>query len=101
MLKTSKILVTGAIGFLGRHVCQELLLRGYSNVIEWANSHTTTRYYIDGKTGIHHCDLREKDSCRALIQHNSPDVVIHLAARVGGIGANQEHPGTFIHDNLT
>ena len=101
MLKTSKILVTGAIGFLGRHVCQELLLRGYSNVIECANSHTTTRYYIDGKTGIHHCDLREKDSCRALIQHNSPDVVIHLAARVGGIGANQEHPGTFIHDNLT
>tara|TARA_Y100001973_G_C5206132_1_gene341650 strand:- start:433 stop:1410 length:978 start_codon:yes stop_codon:yes gene_type:complete len=100
MDKDSKILVTGALGFLGRHVCEELRGRGYLNIIECANSHTTTRYYIDGKTGIHHCDLREKSSSLALISHNTPDVVIHLAARVGGIGANQEYPGTFIHDNL-
>jgi len=100
MNKDSKILVTGALGFLGRHVCDELLNRGYNNIVRCANSHITTRYYIDGKTGVHHCDLREKDSCGALITHNVPDVVIHLAARVGGIGANQEHPGTFIHDNL-
>ena len=101
MNKDSKILVTGAKGFLGRHICEELRSKGYLNILECANSHTTTRYYIDGKTGVHHCDLRQKDSCRALIQHNAPDVVIHLAARVGGIGANQDNPGTFIYDNLT
>lgn len=100
MNKDSKILVTGAQGFLGIHVCKELRSRGYNNIIECANSHTTTSYYIEPKTGVHHCDLRQKSSCRALIAHNSPDVVIHLAARVGGIGANQESPGTFIHDNL-
>lgn len=100
MNKDSKILVTGAKGFLGKHVCDELRSKGYENIIECANSHTTSRYYIDGKTGVHHCDLRQKGSSRALIQHNAPDVVIHLAARVGGIGANQENPGTFIYDNL-
>jgi len=100
MNKDSKILVTGAVGFLGRHVCEELRGRGYLNIVECANSHTTSPYYIDSRTGVHHCDLREKGSCGALITHNVPDVVIHLAARVGGIGANQEHPGTFIHDNL-
>tara|TARA_R110000824_G_scaffold23260_15_gene83807 strand:- start:1520 stop:2494 length:975 start_codon:yes stop_codon:yes gene_type:complete len=100
MLKTSKILVTGAKGFLGRHVCEELRSRGYSNIIECANSHISTPYYIESRTGVHSCDLREKNSCKALISHNTPDIVIHLAARVGGIGANQENPGTFIYDNL-
>ena len=81
-------------------MCEELRSKGYSSVIECANSHTTTPYYIDSRTKVHHCDLKQKRSCNTLISHNTPDVVIHLAARVGGIGANQENPGTFIHDNL-
>jgi GDP-L-fucose synthase len=100
MNKDSKVLVTGASGFLGRHVCEELRSRGYLNIIQCANSHTTIPYYIDSRTKVHHCDLRQKNSCNTLISHNTPDVVIHLAAVVGGIGANQENPAIFIHDNL-
>ena len=93
-------MVTGAKGFLGKHVCEELRGRGYLNIVECANSHTTIPYYIDSRTKVHHCDLKQKHSCNTLISHNTPDVVIHLAARVGGIGANQQSPGTFIYDNL-
>lgn len=100
MNKDSKILVTGALGFLGRHVCEELRLKGYSNIIECANSHTSNPYYIDSKTQVHHCDLRHSRVCKSLIKYTNPDVIVHLAARVGGIGANQDNPGTFIHDNL-
>jgi GDP-L-fucose synthase len=100
MDKNSKILVTGATGFLGVHVCEELRSKGYSNVVECANSHTATPYYIDSRTKVHHCDLKQKGSCLSLISYNAPDAVIHLAARVGGIGANQANPATFIHDNL-
>ena len=94
-------MVTGAKGFLGKHVCQELRDKGYSNIIECANNNSSNPYYIQPNSLVNHCDLRNKDSVRALIQYNKPDVIIHLAARVGGIGANQENPATFIHDNLT
>ena len=93
-------MVTGAAGFLGRHVCEELRSKGYSNIVECANSHTSNPYYIDSKTQVHHCDLRYSNTCRSLVKYTKPDVIIHLAARVGGIGANQENPATFIHDNL-
>ncbi len=94
----SKILVTGAMGFLGRHVCEELRSKGYAHIIECANS--DRGYHIESRTLTNKCDLRNKESVEALVRYNKPDVVIHLAARVGGIGANQENPATFIHDNL-
>ena len=98
MNKDSKILITGAKGFLGRCVCEELRSKGYANIIECANS---DRYYhIESKTLTNKCDLRNKESVESLVRYNKPDVVIHLAARVGGIGANQENPGAFIYDNL-
>jgi GDP-L-fucose synthase len=100
MNKDSKILVTGARGFLGKHVCAELKKQGYENIIECASNKTQNHYYIDAKTNIHHCDLRCKTSAAALVKFVNPDVVIHLAAVVGGIGANKENPATFIHDNL-
>jgi GDP-L-fucose synthase len=45
-------------------------------------------------------DLREVEAVRRLYADARPDVVIHLAAKVGGIGANRERPGEFFHDNL-
>jgi len=48
-----------------------------------------------------HYDLRRAEACWELFRDEQPDVVIHLAAHVGGIGANREHPGEFFYDNLT
>ena len=95
-----RILVTGAKGFLGKHVCEELKNRGYSNIIECANkSIKMTTERSDGDAAFHY-DLREKHDVNALISLTKPNIVLHLAARVGGIGANQVSPGTFFYDNL-
>jgi GDP-L-fucose synthase len=45
-------------------------------------------------------DLVDRDACRRLIADTRPEIVVHLAARVGGIGANRENPGSFFYDNL-
>jgi GDP-L-fucose synthase len=45
-------------------------------------------------------DLVQREACRRLLADARPDIVVHLAARVGGIGANREHPGLFFFDNL-
>ena len=78
------ILVTGASGFLGFHVIKELQDRGYANLIAPRSSEY---------------DLRNQEHLDSLFSSNSIDVVIHLAAVVGGIGANQNNPGTFFYDN--
>lgn len=81
----STILVTGARGFLGRFVVDKLRENGLTNI------HTPTRSDYD---------LREQADVRLLFQKLKPDAVIHLAAVVGGIGANQNHPGQFCYENL-
>ena len=80
------VLITGAGGFLGGHVCNELDRHGEYNVIR-----------VDGR---HVCDLRDLAATADLFTSVNPDYVIHLAARVGGIGANMASPATFWHDNL-
>ena len=81
----TRILVTGGSGFLGRHVVAELKAREYRNVVTFRS-----REY----------DLtRESEVERALADH-APELIIHLAATVGGIGANRRHPGTFYFQNL-
>ena len=100
MNKESRILVTGAKGFLGTYVCDNLESKGYLNVIKCENNRQTngtTRMKTEREFA---CDLRNREDVQALIRMSNPDVVIHLAARVGGIGANKEKPGTFIYDNL-
>lgn len=77
------ILVTGGKGFLGKHVMERLSLRGYKSV----------------GLGSADGDLRDVKHCMALFDMYRPDTVIHLAAVVGGIGANREHPGQFWRDN--
>jgi GDP-L-fucose synthase len=83
-LAEKKVVVTGGSGFLGRHVIQELQAQGAS---------TTSPRQKD-------YDLIERSACRRLVADTKPDLVVHLAARVGGIGANRENPGSFFFANL-
>jgi GDP-L-fucose synthase len=81
----SKILVTGGSGFLGRHIVAGLKQRGAKDIV------------IPEFPAV---DLREQAAVRRLFEQENPDLVIHLAASVGGIGANQASPGTFFRDNM-
>jgi len=85
-MQDRKVLVTGAGGFLGTSVLKELLDKGYKNVIAIANSKVT--------------DLRRQTAVESMMNDIKPDVIVHLAGRVGGIGINKENPGRFIYDNL-
>lgn len=84
-LKDRKILVTGGAGFLGSWVLQTLKERGVSE-----ENISVPRF-----PGF---DLRKESDCMRAAEGN--DVVIHLAANVGGIGYNREHPGELFYDNI-
>jgi GDP-L-fucose synthase len=84
-LKAARVLVTGGGGFLGSHVVAELERRG-AREISVPRSRET--------------DLRDPAATRKLLESQKPDLIVHLAASVGGIGANQKHPGTFFRDNM-
>ncbi len=77
--------MTGANGFLGKHV-REVLIRGGVNP---ASIYAPT---------TDQCDLRTMEACEKAVANQ--DMVIHLAAKVGGIGLNQEKPGELFYDNL-
>ncbi len=84
-LVQQRILVTGGAGFVGRALCDHLRGLGCRNIF--------TPRSAD-------CDLLEREQVRALLAAWRPTVIIHLAARVGGIGANLANPGAYFHDNL-
>ncbi len=79
-----RIVVTGGAGFLGSFVIEKLRQRGCRNITV-----PRSKEY----------DLRDRDAIVRLYKDARPDMVIHLAAVVGGIGANRANPGNFFYDN--
>ena len=79
-----RIVVTGGAGFLGRHVVAKLDALGATTLVPRSAA----------------VDLVDRPAVARLLADTRPDMVIHLAARVGGIGANRENPGRFLFENL-
>ena len=84
-LRLQRVAVTGGAGFLGSHVVAALEARGCANVI------------VPRKAQY---DLTREEPVSRFYAEQRPDVVVHLAAVVGGIGANRANPGRFFYDNL-
>lgn len=79
-----KVCVTGGAGFLGSFVVEKLKARGAQVFIPTIEAY----------------DLTKLESIKRMYDDSQPDLVIHLAAQVGGIGANREHPAEFFYNNL-
>ncbi|XHX80530.1 MAG: GDP-L-fucose synthase family protein [Stenomitos frigidus ULC029] len=84
-LTNKRIVVTGGAGFLGRQVIAQLCKAGAD-----LQKITVPRSYD--------CDLRQMESCQRVVSEQ--DIVVHLAAHVGGIGLNREKPAELFYDNL-
>jgi GDP-L-fucose synthase len=84
-LKDKSVVVTGGSGFLGTHVVERLEREGCRQVFVPRSSEY---------------DLRHEADIKRLLEVAKPEVIIHLAAVVGGIGANRLNPGRFFYDNL-
>ena len=83
-LRGKRVMVTGGSGFLGQQVVTELERAGMSDIFI-----PRSRQY----------DLRQGTAIIRALEDARPDMVVHLAAVVGGIGANRKHPGVFFYDN--
>jgi GDP-L-fucose synthase len=83
-LRGKRVIVTGGAGFLGRCVCAELEKCAPETIVVPRSAQF---------------DLRDACAIRKLFDAAMPDIVVHLAAVVGGIGANRKNPGRFFYDN--
>ncbi len=78
-----RVLVTGASGFLGKHLVQHLWERGH-----------------EPYSGLQDYDLRYSGQVDEMYERAEPEIVVNLAAAVGGISANIQQPGKFFYDNV-
>jgi len=81
-----RVLVTGGNGFLGKSLCSRLK--------------KNKDYHVIPLAGKSQWDLTKQRYVDYALKEFEPDIVVHLAARVGGIGANKENPGLFMYENL-
>lgn len=79
-----RVVVTGGAGFLGSFVVEALTARGCNTIVVPRSAS---------------CDLRDRAAVARLFREARPTLVVHLAAVVGGIGANRRHPGRFFYEN--
>jgi len=84
-MKNKRITITGGKGFLGTHLVRAFRSRGYENIII---------------ADLPDYNLIAGDDVRRLYDETRPDIVIHLAAKVGGIGFNRENPGALFYENI-
>jgi GDP-L-fucose synthase len=80
-----RITITGGKGFLGRHLIRKLKEMGYRNL---------------SIADLPEYNLVRVEDVRRMYEETQPNIVIHLAAKVGGIGFNQENPGSLFYDNI-
>jgi GDP-L-fucose synthase len=84
--KTDRIVITGGAGFLGSFVTEKLRARGYTNLI------------IPRRKDF---DLTHEADAERIYEELKPGVILHLAAEVGGIGANRDNPGRYFFANMS
>ncbi|MBU1184582.1 MAG: GDP-L-fucose synthase [Proteobacteria bacterium] len=84
-MKDNRITITGGKGFLGRHLVRIFRERGYDQILV---------------ADLPEYNLIRPEDIRRLYDEQRPDIVIHLAAKVGGIGFNQENPGSLFYENI-
>jgi GDP-L-fucose synthase len=84
-VKKKRITITGGRGFLGKHLIRAFEERGYENILV---------------ADLPEYNLIRPEDIRRLYDEQRPDIVIHLAAKVGGIGFNQENPGSLFYENI-
>ncbi len=84
-MKNKRITITGGRGFLGKHLIRTFEERGYEQLLV---------------ADLPEYNLIRPEDIRRLYDEQRPDIVIHLAAKVGGIGFNQENPGSLFYENI-
>jgi GDP-L-fucose synthase len=99
MMLTEKVMVTGGTGFLGRILVRKLCDKGVNVIVptfgrvEPKDVDPRAQYALE-------YDLTQQREVDLLLRLTQPSVIIHLAAEVGGIGANRDSPGRFFYSNL-